>query len=371
MSWRSNQAGHFRTRQTAADVYSAAVNAATLRFFSLFFLMFARGALGDARLTLLTNFSDFTRIETNAWVSPAYAVAKPFEELVVSWNVPTNVACQIDTQVRCDGQWGRWWTFARWFSEPNTGARTSVSDQRDATGRMDTDTLKLKSEADAIRVRIRFDDANLTPRSIRLLGLSLWSESGNVPAEAPKTARVIDVPAKSQAEYPEGINQWCSPTCTAMLLAHWGRVLRRPDLDFDVPVVARGVFDPGWAGTGNWPFNTAFAGGRPGIRASVARLNGVQDVAALVEAGMPVTVSVSYSMLKGASRRRDDDGHLVVVCGFKPGVVVINDPGVRLDRVRREFPLDDFVRSWGASHHTAYLVWPETMALPPSPAGTW
>lgn len=345
--------------------------AVTLRLFALLILTASHAVWAEARLAVLTNLSEFTRIGTNQWLSPEYKAGRSFSELVVSWNAPTNVTCQIDAQVRSGDSWGRWWTFARWSSVADTDARTSVGGQQDASGRMDTDTLKLKADADATRLRVTFADASATPGQLQLMALSTWRATATEQAETAKVFKTIEVPIRSQADYPEGINAWCSPTCTAMVLAHWGRILGRTDLDMDVRVVSKGVFDPAWAGTGNWAFNTAFAGSQLGIRACVARLNGIGDIGALIEAGLPVTVSVSYSMLKGASRSRGSDGHLVVVCGFKPGLVVINDPGVRLESVRREFPVEDFIRSWDASHRTAYLVWPDNTTLPSSPSGTW
>jgi hypothetical protein len=184
-------------------------------------------------------------------------------------------------------------------------------------------------------------------------------------AEKAAWGRMVDVPVRSQADYPEGVDKWCSPTSTTMLLAFWARELKRPELDLDVRVTAAGVFDPGWAGTGNWVFNTAFAGAQTGIRACVARFEDVSQLEAWTQGGIPVAVSVSYGLLKGGSQPLPGDGHIVVVCGFTAeGEVVVNDPGVRQERVRRTFPRADFVRAWERSHRTAYLVWPEVQNVP-------
>ena len=150
-----------------------------------------------------------------------------------------------------------------------------------------------------------------------------------------------------------------------MLLAFWARELGRPELDADVREVAAGVHDPGWPGTGNWPFNMAFAGARPGLRACVARFDGLSGLEAWTRRGLPVAISVSYAMLKGAPLAEPGDGHLVVVCGFTPdGDVVVDDPGVRRERVRRVFPRSDVARAWATSHRTVYLTWPEDRSVP-------
>lgn len=179
------------------------------------------------------------------------------------------------------------------------------------------------------------------------------------------------MPLKSQADYPEGVTQWCSPTSLAMLMAFWGRQSARPEWDLDVRAVAAGVHDPGWPGTGNWVFNAAYAGSRPGLQAAAVRLAGVADLRALLDSGIPVAASVSYAVLKGRPKPEKGDGHLIVVCGLSGSTVIVNDPGVRLSRVRREFPLSAFEAAWSASHRTAYVVWPEGHSLPTSPLGTW
>jgi hypothetical protein len=174
----------------------------------------------------------------------------------------------------------------------------------------------------------------------------------------------LAVPYRSQVDYPEGVQSWCSPTSTAMVLAFWAQRLRRPDLDLDVPVVAQGVNDPKWPGTGNWPFNTAFAGALPGMRACVARLSDVAELEDWIQSGLPVVVSVSYDVLRGKPKPSAGDGHLVVCIGFtSQGDVVVHDPGTR-NGARRTFPRADLSKAWATSHNTVYLIYPQTARLP-------
>jgi hypothetical protein len=154
-----------------------------------------------------------------------------------------------------------------------------------------------------------------------------------------------------------------------MLLAYWARQLDQPTLDRDVPEVAAGVHDPNWPGTGNWPFNTAYAGSLPGLRSYVARLAGLNELEAWIAAGIPVATSVDYAVLKDSDKT--GDGHLVVCVGFTAeGDVVLNDPGRRVE-VRRVVARDKFARAWKGSQNTVYIAHPVGHPAPPDPNHHW
>jgi hypothetical protein len=154
-----------------------------------------------------------------------------------------------------------------------------------------------------------------------------------------------------------------------MVLNYWATRLGRPDLDRDVPEVAAGVDDPGWPGTGNWSFNTAYAGSFAGMRGYVTRLGSVNELEAWTNSGVPVVASVTHSTLKGQPNQ--NDGHLVVVVGFDPnGDVVLNDPGTR-HSMRKTVPRDRFAAAWSESHNTVYLVYPLDHPVPTSPHAHW
>ena len=339
-------------------------------------LLGAMLACADARWIQVTELSRFEREAAGSsnWISPEWKTSIPFRELLVSWNLQSESDLEIEAQVQTSGQWGRWWQLGRWSASQSATRRTSVRGQRDATGQVDTDTLVLPAQADALRLRIRFPDPSHTPAFLKRLDLALWSPDSGFTSNS-ETAigftRTLEVPKKSQADYPEGVTQWCSPTSLAMLMAHWGQQSGRAEWDMDVRSVAAGVHDPGWPGTGNWVFNAAYAGSRPGLQAAAVRLGGLSDLAALLDSGIPVAASVSYAVLKGGPKPEKGDGHLIVVCGLSLETVTVNDPGVRLSRVRREFPISAFRAAWAASHQTVYVVWPEGRTLPASPLKTW
>jgi hypothetical protein len=184
-------------------------------------------------------------------------------------------------------------------------------------------------------------------------------------------AAVLDVPRLSQMTWRDvGGLGWCSPTAVAMVLAHAGRL----PPGTDIPTVARRVFDPAYDGTGNWPFNTAWAAGLAD-HAFVTRLLDLREAEAFVAAGIPLIASVAYRAggLPGAPTH-GTDGHLVVVRGFTgTGDVVTNDPAAPTERsVRRTYDRAAFERAWlGGSGGLVYVIHRDDQPLPaPSREGS-
>lgn len=319
-------------------------------------------------LLTFTNFAQFTRTTESGdtvLLSPELDAGLAWDELIVSWNTTTNMALVTEARAFTPAGPTRWFTLGRWSGGPSPAARTSVNHQRDDTARVETDTLIVAKASPRVQVRMTLHGPESGLKFLALCLADVHREPEPKPPRRAAWGRSTEVPVRSQADYPEGVTKWCSPTSTSMLLGYWAEELHRPELDADVRTTAAGVFDQGWHGTGNWPFNMAFAGARPGIRACVARLEDVADLEAWTLRGIPVAVSVSYAMLKGAPHAVPDDGHLVVVRGFTAeGDVVVNDPGVRRERARRMFPRADFARAWVYSHRTSYLVWPEGQPVP-------
>ena len=135
--------------------------------------------------------------------------------------------------------------------------------------------------------------------------------------------------------------------------------------------MAHEVRDPNWPGTGNWPFNTAYAGSFSGLRACVTRFSDVSELEDWIARGIPVIVSVAYTVLKGAPPRAGPDGHIIVCVGFtQDGDVIVNDPGTR-QQIRRVFPRQNLVKAWAQSHNVVYLIYPEASRLPPDRFGHW
>lgn len=341
--------------------------------FALVLVMDAAGVLaGDARLITVTDFAGFRRESLEAGrivlTSPELSPGIQWKELVVSWNVSTNISLSVGARPVLDGEIP-FLSLGRWAAEPGPGSpRESVNGQKESWGDVQTDVLVLRrpTARAQVRLEIRGPEAGLKRLCLAFSGGGS-SESNAVPWIA-SWGTDLSVPVRSQADYPEGVTRWCSPTSTTMLMAYWGEQRERPDWMLPVPETARAVFDPGWGGTGNWPFNMAFVGSHPGLNSAVARWQGIPQLEQWVAAGLPAAASVSYALLKGRPVAESGDGHLIVVRGFTgTGDVVVNDPGVRRERVRRVFPRADFGRAWAHSEGTVYLVWPDGYPLPIGP----
>jgi hypothetical protein len=285
-----------------------------------------------------------------------------WDELILSWNAGTNLQLRLEVQALGTAGTTRWYPLGVWSAE---GERGSTNHVHDDAGEVDTDILRLKRPAASARVRLTLQGQR---EQLKLVALAFYNRqlaAVEQPSDQRAWGRLAAVPVRTQAEFPEGIDKWCSPTSTSMVLEYWAHKLKRPDLNFTVPASARAVYDPGWGGTGNWSFNTAFAGSQPGLRACVCRFNDLVELERWVAPGFPVAVSISYSLLKGRAAAEKGDGHIVVVRGFTPtGDVAINDPGVRRERVQWVVPRAHFIRAWVHSHRTSYLIWPENEPPP-------
>jgi hypothetical protein len=318
------------------------------------------------------NFERILREGELVLVSPKIETAIAWEELIASWNfraAPEN-GLQLEAKAIYPQRQTKWYTLGKWSLEPAKFPRESVRNQKDADGTVHTDTLKLNEPAKAAQIRITVRGTNGIG-ALKFLGLSFCDPTVHPEAlESNKQTwgTVLQVPERSQADYPEGINEWCSPTAVSMMLSYWAVKLSRPELDYDVPEVARKVHDPNWPGTGNWPFNMAFAGWHEGMRAYVTRLSDVTEVEEWVRAGVPVAISVKYGWLKG--REDSGNGHLVVCVGFdKEGNVLFNDPG--RSQVRQAYSRANVVKAWAASENTVYLIYPENFRVPINQFGHW
>jgi hypothetical protein len=323
------------------------------------------------------------------WTSPVTTPGFAFSQLVASWSATTPKNSWVEVRVKAGGHW---MVLGRWASSDKHVRRTSVPGQSDAAGRVDVDTWKASSSASSYQLQVRLmrrAGAGSASPSVSFLG-AMASEVAGVPAvSSPGVGRgiVLAVPTYSQmvhrGEFPQyggGGEAWCSPTSTAMVLGYYGR-LPAPSsygwvgarTDPWVDEVARRTYDAAYEGTGNWPFNTAYAASR-GLSAFVTRLRSLAEAEALVAAGIPVIASVSFPSggLTGAPIS-STDGHLLVIVGFtSSGDVVVNDPAAATaSGVRRTYDRSQFEKAWlGGSGGTAYVIHDLTHQLPAS-SGNW
>lgn len=309
--------------------------------------------------------------------SPEFDVPVNWDELIASWNVPTGVYLKAEARAIFPDHPTRYYTMSSWSDDPAKHPRESLDGQRDADGTVSTDTLMLKRHGGKAQMRLTIGSMDASqPPKIKFLGLSFCdSQTQTVPRPPNRAAwgKIIDVPERRQAEY-EGGGGWCSPTSLSMVMAYWSDALHRPELNHTVPETAYAINDAVLDGTGNWPFNTAFAGEFRGMRAYVTRLDDISELEDWIVAGIAPIVSVS-SYLTNNRTGGPDNGHLIVCCGFTAdGDFVANDPGVsvkRAVRARRVYPRERFINAWSKSKNAVYLVYPESMTPPQTQTEHW
>ena len=312
------------------------------------------------------------------WISPEIDAGFAWNELVASWNMRSkeDSGLKIEARAVYPHRSTRFYVMGYWSLNPKQFARESVNGQKDADGDVQTDILVLKESCHRFQIKLTFTSLNAPENnSVAFLGISLWNSQAAPEKDLPNHkawGQLIDVPQISQVNYPGGEQSWCSPTCVTMMLQYWSKQLNRSELKQDVPNVVKGVYDPQWSGggTGNWPFNTAYAGSWQGLRAYVSRFSSVDELETWIAHGLPVVISVSYELLNGKPRLRGD-GHLVICVGFdKNGDVIINDPGTRY-QTRRTFLRKNLISAWAISHNTVYLIYPEKIAPPENKQKHW
>jgi hypothetical protein len=326
-------------------------------------------------------FASFSTFETNMapggietlLTSPEIRSSIKCNEVIVSWNAqaPPGGYLVIEGRALYSHSATKYYTLGIWSSDPARHPRRSVANQDDSDGDVSTDILKLKQPADSLQVRVRLSNGPGPKPILNFLGISLTDTRAPAAEVAPNRGawgELIPVPERSQMAYPDG-KMLCSPTTVSMLLAYWAQTLKRPSLDRPVPEIAKAVYDSQWQRTGNWPFNTAFAGSLPGIRAYVTRFSDISELETWIARKIPVGLSVDYDRLR--AKGPGPNGHIVACVGFtKDGDPILNDPGTTVN-VRKIFKRKDLADAWACSRNTVYLVYPEGLSTPEDPFGHW
>lgn len=307
------------------------------------------------------------------WISTLWRPGFDATQLIASWNArtPEGTWLQVEAQGVTDtGTTTAWYVMGRWAEGDATIHRTSVPGQDDANATVDVDTLEMKPGVTLRSYRLRVGlyrerGTDLTPEVTRIGAMtSNIPDRFDVPASRPGPASGIELPVPEYAqnihkghfpEYGGGGENWCSPTSTEMVVEYWGKRPRDTDLawvpagypDRTVDHAARQTYDYSYEGTGNWPFNTAYAA-ELGLRGHITRLHSLTDIEDYIAHGIPVITSQSFlaSELDGAGY--GTEGHLMVVVGFtRDGDVIANDPATSSDgSVRRIYPRAQFEKIW-------------------------
>lgn len=336
--------------------------------------------------------------QTATWTSPLYRPGFGLTELVASWNAttPKGTWIQVEMMGRTNAYTDtKWYVMGRWASGDGDIHRTSLSGQGDDDGTIAIDTFFSRTDVSLAAYRLRVTLLRLpgvkggpTVRSVSAMSSRLPDDEG-VPVSPLGGAQgiVLDVPRYSQnihlGHYPEfngGGEAWCSPTSTQMVVEYYGKypadvswVQPQPQDSPSVDYAARYTYDYDYEGTGNWPFNTAYAT-TFGLKGFVTQLRSLTEAEQFIKAGIPLTVSVSFeeSELDGAGY--STNGHLFNIVGFAPnGDVVVNDPASSDNSaVQRTYRRAQFENVWipvSRSGGIAYVVHDAYHPLPPNVPG--
>jgi hypothetical protein len=326
---------------------------------------------------------------TSRWSSPGFG----FTELIPSWDATTRRDSWIQVQVRGKSEAGRrssWDTLARWSAGDASFHRTSLGSQSDDMARVATDTWKSNYSTEftswQLRVTLFRKHGTRTSPIVDTVGAmtSRLPQVSSVVTSRAGVARgvTLNVPRYSQmihrGEYPQygnGGEAWCSPTSTSMVLGYYGRLPSSDEYSWVntsyrnrfVDHAARMTYDYAYRGTGNWPFNTAYAATYTN-NAFVTRLRSLTEAERFIKAGIPVVASIAFGPgdLDGAPISASN-GHLVVIVGFTTaGNVVVNDPAARTNRaVRRTYDRGQFENAWvPTSGGLSYIIRTDDRPLP-------
>ncbi len=307
---------------------------------------------------------------TSPWVTPGFSLT----ELIPSWQAltPGGSSIRVEVRGRTSERTGTWDSMAHWAFTDRRVQRASGTSQTDDLGKVSYDTWVTGGvSAYQVRVTLLRPSGSADQPTVeavqamasRLPNVSSVATSDVGDAPNPALGKVLAVPRYSQmiheGEYPQydgGGEAWCSPTSTTMVLAYYDALPPRSSYawvndgydDPEVAHAARRTYDKTLSGTGNWAFNTAYAGGYTS-QSFVTRLRSLREAERFIAAGIPLVASITFGRgeLDGAPIS-STNGHLLVVVGFKDnGDVVVNDPAAASNSgVRRTYDRGQFEDAW-------------------------
>ena len=201
--------------------------------------------------------------------------------------------------------------------------------------------------------QIEIEIKGLRDESAYLLALTARDlNRGKIPPPT-TTARCPAPPAISQMALGADLGpRVCSPTCTTMVLAQFGK---EPDL----AAVSAACFDPVSKLYGIWPLALR-AASHAGCLGAVEVFDDWQAPQRVIAAGLPLIASIRFAAqgLRG-SPMQATSGHLVVVHAIGPNRVQVCDPAATdASDVPRTYDTHDFARAWLEHRGAAYILLP-------------
>ncbi len=207
--------------------------------------------------------------------SPPHVTRQPITTLLASWNADTPVGTWLEIHIRVmeKNSWTHWYKLPIWANDISTIKRHSINEQSDITGSIQTDTfVTAATTANAYQLSVTlFSQTPVTsPHLTRMSIIASYDTNANstpaIPPDKTTWGSNLLVPQRSQmltayqgTDFGGGGEAWCSSTSISMVLAYWSYILQRTNLQQTVPEAAKASYDYTYQGTGNWPFNTAYA----------------------------------------------------------------------------------------------------------------
>src|SRR6185312_7418320 len=175
----------------------------------------------------MDDFSGFTRSQNDGGdvvlLSPEIKSGISWNELIISWNVkaPAGTFLKIEARAISQRHSTKFYMHGNWSRDNKAFPRSSVRNQKDADGKVDTDTLVLTGLADAAQIRVTLGGKNGARPALKFLGASFSNTHVAFEPAPPHRAawgKIIVTPEHSQHGYP-GAKGWCSPTSVSMVLS--------------------------------------------------------------------------------------------------------------------------------------------------------
>ncbi|HYG95032.1 MAG TPA: peptidase C39 family protein [Nocardioides sp.] len=330
---------------------------------------------------------------TSPWVAPGFS----YTQLIASWSAKTPGDSFIEIKARgrtAGGDITSWDILGRWAAGDKHHQRRTISGQADDGTSVNVDTWEADGGLPSYQLRITLlrrkgTTARPSVDLATVMTSRLPRAAGATSEPGAAAGTVLDVPRYSQMihkghydKWGGGGEAWCSPTSTSMVLAYYDKLPSPkryawvPDDHTDpwVDHAARMTYDYAYGGTGNWPFNTAYAAPLAG-KAFVTRLRSLREAEKFIAVGIPLIVSISFEagQLDGAPIG-SSDGHLLVIAGFQEdGDVVVNDPAADTSKgVRRVYERGQFEKIWlEAAGGLTYVIHDAAHPLPPGKHSNW
>lgn len=334
---------------------------------------------GDGEIELAK--TDKGYISNGAYISDVIHT-KPFKYLIMSWDsdTPYGTSIKIEAQICIKDIWSAYHSWGKWSTSMGRASAGEINSNSDIAV-VDADTLIVKGSSEetgnAFRYRITLhtDNPGFSP-SVRLVAETIRNtdeqalqktKTDNITCDDYMNFnKILDVPSYSQmTRDPKIASCICSATSMAMVLKYHGISRLIPE------ETAWGIYDNSYDGTGNWSYNTAYAGSY-GFTSYVKYCMSIDDLKKEITEGYPVIISVKYRNSEDVNKTfpvihgapiESTRGHLIVVAGFtkKDGknYAVVNDPAAKNDsNVRLNYLESELDAAWQTSGRAAYIIHP-------------